>query len=107
MRSSESADPGLHTGLAYFVEDRPYKTHVLKHATQEDVSVTHNLIVDFLTPFSHRSAPVAASKLLLMLKLSSALVFGQLELVFACALVTKLYVDMELEISKRENGTFP
>jgi hypothetical protein len=38
MRSSDAKDPGLHTGLAYFVENKPYKEHILKYASQEDVS---------------------------------------------------------------------
>jgi len=40
MRSSEAADPGLHTGLAYFVKNEPYLEHVKKYATQTDVSFT-------------------------------------------------------------------
>ena len=38
MRSSIKKDPGLHTGMAYFTEDEPYRKHVLKYATQKDVS---------------------------------------------------------------------
>ena len=38
MRSSIKKDPGLHTGLAYFTDDEPYRKHVLKYATQKDVS---------------------------------------------------------------------
>ncbi|KAH7909277.1 hypothetical protein BJ138DRAFT_1115126 [Hygrophoropsis aurantiaca] len=38
MRSSDAADPGLHTGFAYFVPEKKYKEHVLKHATQKDIS---------------------------------------------------------------------
>lgn len=38
IRSSEAKDPGLHTGLAYFVENEGYKAHVMKSATQTDVS---------------------------------------------------------------------
>lgn len=36
-RSSDVLDPGLHTGLAYFVENGPYNQHVLQFAMQEDV----------------------------------------------------------------------
>ena len=36
-RSSDALDPGLHTGLAYFVANGPYSQHVLQFATQEDV----------------------------------------------------------------------
>ncbi|KIJ15288.1 hypothetical protein PAXINDRAFT_11826 [Paxillus involutus ATCC 200175] len=38
-RSSDVADPGLHTGLAYFVPNDPYKDHILKFATQNDISM--------------------------------------------------------------------
>ena len=38
MRSSEAADPGLHTGLAYLVKNEPYTEHILKYASQQDVS---------------------------------------------------------------------
>ena len=38
MRSSIAKDPGLHTGMAYFPNDKPYREHVLKYATQKDVS---------------------------------------------------------------------
>lgn len=37
MRSSEEADPGLVTGLAYFVEPRAYSQHLKRFATQTDV----------------------------------------------------------------------
>ncbi|KAI6151215.1 hypothetical protein BKA82DRAFT_3975358 [Pisolithus tinctorius] len=35
-------DPGLHTGLAYFVADGPYNEHVLRFATQEDISTCNS-----------------------------------------------------------------
>ena len=41
MRSSLKRDPGLHTGFAYFPEDVPYQKHILKYATQKDVSLAH------------------------------------------------------------------
>lgn len=37
MRSSVARDPGLHTGLAYFPDDEPYRKHILKYASQKDV----------------------------------------------------------------------
>ncbi|KAG2126046.1 hypothetical protein DEU56DRAFT_916197 [Suillus clintonianus] len=37
-RSSDLADPGMHTGLAYFVVTKPYSAHVLQFASQKDVS---------------------------------------------------------------------
>jgi hypothetical protein len=37
FRSSDAKDPGLHTGLAYFVENKAYKTHILKYTSQTDV----------------------------------------------------------------------
>ncbi|KAG2058266.1 hypothetical protein BDR06DRAFT_1032018 [Suillus hirtellus] len=36
-QSSSMADPGLHTGLAYFVPDKSYTEHVLRNASQADV----------------------------------------------------------------------
>jgi hypothetical protein len=42
MRSSIAKDPGLHTGMAYFPDDKPYREHVLKYATQKDVSSPHS-----------------------------------------------------------------
>ncbi|PBK66203.1 hypothetical protein ARMSODRAFT_1021793 [Armillaria solidipes] len=38
FRSSQEKDPGLHTGLAYFVDTVPYLEHVRKYASQKDVS---------------------------------------------------------------------
>lgn len=38
IRSSEAKDPGLHTGLAYFVENEGYREHLMKSVTQTDVS---------------------------------------------------------------------
>ncbi|KAG9225760.1 hypothetical protein CCMSSC00406_0007770 [Pleurotus cornucopiae] len=38
LRSRELVDPGLHTGLAYFVPQAPYKEHILKHVSQNDIS---------------------------------------------------------------------
>lgn len=43
LRMSNAGDVGLHTGLAYFVDEAPYKAHVLKYATQEDVSSVYSL----------------------------------------------------------------
>jgi hypothetical protein len=37
LRSSEAGDPGLHTGLAYFIPNRPYNSHILNNASQNDV----------------------------------------------------------------------
>ena len=36
--SSNERDPALGSGWGYFVEDLPYREHVLKHADQDDVS---------------------------------------------------------------------
>ena len=41
MRSSLKRDPGLHTGFTYFPEDAAYQKHILKYATQKDVSGEH------------------------------------------------------------------
>ena len=38
LRPSTHEDPWLAPGMAYFVDNVPYDEHVLKHATQEDVS---------------------------------------------------------------------
>ncbi|KAJ8495283.1 hypothetical protein ONZ45_g12926 [Pleurotus djamor] len=38
LRNVENADPGLHTGLAYFVPSQPYNNHIMKHATEADIS---------------------------------------------------------------------
>ncbi|KAI0054865.1 hypothetical protein BV25DRAFT_1922298 [Artomyces pyxidatus] len=38
LRSSDEKDPGLSTGLAYFVENEKYLAHVVNYATQEDIS---------------------------------------------------------------------
>ncbi|KAK0488272.1 hypothetical protein EDD18DRAFT_1110250 [Armillaria luteobubalina] len=35
---SEDADPGLHTGLAYYVKHDSYVEHVCKYASQKDIS---------------------------------------------------------------------
>ncbi|KAG1843289.1 hypothetical protein DFJ58DRAFT_844398 [Suillus subalutaceus] len=36
--TTSAADPGLHTGLAYFIPDKPYTEHILKNASQADIS---------------------------------------------------------------------
>ncbi|KDQ26060.1 hypothetical protein PLEOSDRAFT_169869 [Pleurotus ostreatus PC15] len=38
LRSSDEADPGLVTGLAYFVEPAAYATHLKKYSEQKDTS---------------------------------------------------------------------
>jgi hypothetical protein len=45
MQSSDVADPGLHTGLTYFVPQAAYKFHILKYATEKDVSDIYTLSV--------------------------------------------------------------
>ncbi|KIJ95660.1 hypothetical protein K443DRAFT_108434, partial [Laccaria amethystina LaAM-08-1] len=54
MRSSLKKDPGLHTGLAYFPEDAPYQKHILKYATQKDISTCSGFktLVNAETQFS-------------------------------------------------------
>ncbi len=37
-RSTVAADPGLHTGLVYFVTYALYAKHLAKYVTQKDVS---------------------------------------------------------------------
>jgi hypothetical protein len=60
MRSSEAADPGLHTGLAYLVKNEPYIEHILKYASQKDVStpIPHSCS----TNLGRRSAHVVVSR---------------------------------------------
>ncbi|KAF8993816.1 hypothetical protein BDZ89DRAFT_972653, partial [Hymenopellis radicata] len=38
LRRPKSHDPGLHTGLAYFVERDPYLEYIAKHPGQKDIS---------------------------------------------------------------------
>ncbi|SJL18306.1 uncharacterized protein ARMOST_21892 [Armillaria ostoyae] len=38
LRSDDIMDPGLHTGLAYYVEESAYKAHISKYASQKDIS---------------------------------------------------------------------
>ncbi|KIY62549.1 hypothetical protein CYLTODRAFT_458896 [Cylindrobasidium torrendii FP15055 ss-10] len=38
LRRNSTEDKGLHTGLAYFVEDGPYLNHIAKYPKQEDLS---------------------------------------------------------------------
>ncbi|KAF8834462.1 hypothetical protein BDN67DRAFT_992665 [Paxillus ammoniavirescens] len=37
-QSSDVADPGLHTGLAYFIPNQPYEEHILKYVSQDNIS---------------------------------------------------------------------
>lgn len=39
FHSTPMVDPGLHTGLAYFVKYVPYLHHLGKYVTQTDVSI--------------------------------------------------------------------
>lgn len=48
IRSSDAKDPGLHTGLAYFVENEPYREHLLKHASQVDVRLFNMTAAHFV-----------------------------------------------------------
>lgn len=40
--SNNLRDPALGSGWAYFVEDEPYREHILKYADQEDVCDIHS-----------------------------------------------------------------
>lgn len=40
LRRLSNRDPGLHTGKAYFVENREYLEHLAKYPRQKDVSRT-------------------------------------------------------------------
>ena len=37
--SNDARDPGLMSGLGYFVADEPYRNYILQYADQEDVSL--------------------------------------------------------------------
>ncbi|KAJ8475268.1 hypothetical protein ONZ45_g15673 [Pleurotus djamor] len=37
LRNNDN-EAGLHTGLAYFVQQKPYNEHILKHASEADIS---------------------------------------------------------------------
>lgn len=43
MVSNNSRDPAISSGSAYFVEDEPYREHILNYADQEDVSLDCSL----------------------------------------------------------------
>ncbi|PBK70788.1 hypothetical protein ARMSODRAFT_884149, partial [Armillaria solidipes] len=43
FRSTFTADPGLHTGLAYFIKYAPYASHLAKYVTQTDMSLFKTL----------------------------------------------------------------
>ncbi|SJK99859.1 uncharacterized protein ARMOST_03170 [Armillaria ostoyae] len=38
FRGTDASDPGLHTGLMYYVEQKGYRAHLRKHVTQKDIS---------------------------------------------------------------------
>ncbi|PBK64790.1 hypothetical protein ARMSODRAFT_1022781 [Armillaria solidipes] len=38
FRGTDTSDPGLHTGLAYYVEQKGYRAHLRKHVMQKDIS---------------------------------------------------------------------
>ncbi|KAF4579925.1 hypothetical protein EYR36_001745 [Pleurotus pulmonarius] len=39
LKSTTTPAPGLHTGLAYFVPQKPYNEHILQHVSQDDKTV--------------------------------------------------------------------
>lgn len=49
LQSDNLTDPGLHTGLAYFMESEKYKTHVAAYATQKDVCVSVDLCTQLVS----------------------------------------------------------
>jgi hypothetical protein len=51
-RSSEIADPGLHTGLAYFVPTAPYLEYLKSRAGEKDVSISDGCRRLLLTGFA-------------------------------------------------------
>lgn len=61
LRRSSAPDPGLHTGLAYLVADKPYEAHYSKYKKQTDVSL-QVLISSSGTDFLGRLATVADSR---------------------------------------------
>ena len=46
--SNYSVDPGLGTGWAYIVEQKPYESYVLSRANEDDVGVSFSLLNDGL-----------------------------------------------------------
>lgn len=103
FRSTEQKDPGLHTGLAYFVDEKPYKEHVMKFATQKDVGGAHTCIC-FVPDTSFRSAHAAVSKVLPTLTANSMPVFVARGSPCVFAPATSSYAQMVLEICRRANG---
>lgn len=77
MRSSDEADPGLHTGLAYLVPQMEYKAHILKHASQKDVRTCSEDIVWSSHTHNIRLTRVADSKRWRTLRRNSRPVFDR------------------------------
>lgn len=59
LRSSYAKDPGLGTGWAYFVPREEYIKHVLKFASDEDVSIMLYLNHTALVDTHHRRSVLA------------------------------------------------
>lgn len=57
-----SKDPGLHTGMVYFVEPALYDAYVAANASDADVSTSVFELIYILTQ-EHSSPPAAPSKL--------------------------------------------
>ena len=76
--SSDDLDPGLHTGLAYFVSNHPYYDHVLQYAMQDNVRL-HTIYYWWCSDHDHhtRLAHAAVSSPWPMLKQNLQLVFTQ------------------------------
>lgn len=105
IRSSEAIDPGLMTGLAYFVSQIEYNDHLRQYVTQEDVSepAKNSFHLDSKSNI-RRSAHVVVSRLSPTQKASFQRVCVRPALSPASALVTSLFDRMVLETYRRVNG---
>lgn len=106
FRSTEQKDPGLHTGLAYFVDDKPYKAHVMKFATQKDVSGAH-WCMSVVTDTSYRLVPAVVSRALPTLTANFTPDFAVLGWRCVSVLATSLYARIVSAIFRRVNGELP
>ncbi|KAG1901793.1 uncharacterized protein F5891DRAFT_1187268 [Suillus fuscotomentosus] len=105
-RSSTNADPGLHTGLAYFVPEKPYAEYILRNASQTDVGFEKDsLSMHMLT--GHQPTRLALVQALghwRMLNLSIRVGCERLVLAYVFVHAMNLFDLKELETFKRVKG---
>jgi hypothetical protein len=101
-------DPGLGTGWSYFVEDAPYKSHLLKFVRQEEVSQLLNMFFRHLDrsidPFLHSFPHVPVLQLSIMQIQRTLKDFVQPVWVQQRVHVMAFSCPMASEIYKRVNG---